>query len=566
MKYSQLFGKTRINTPHDAHSVNAGLLSQAGFIDKVAAGIYNFLPLGLRVLHKINAIIRDEMDKSGAQEVLMPALHPEELWEITGRTRTMNDVLYRTKGAGNKDFNFGASHEEIVTPMAAKFVQSYKDLPFSVYQIQTKFRDEPRAKSGLLRGREFGMKDMYSFHRDEKDLDEYYESIKQTYINVYERCGMKAYVVEASGGAFSDKFSHEFSIVTPAGEDNIIIDTKTGQAQNTEIATGKIKNPSDPEEKELPIKEVEIERGLSVDENAKAHKCETWRILKSIVYKVEGLGDGFLGALIRGDLQINEQKLEKYLGKPVRVAMPSDLVDLKLVQGFISPVNQPNLRFIADHSVKNVKNFVTGANKLNFDLVNVNEGRDFVIDDFTDLVLLDENSLDFGDGQVVEKAVEAGNIFKLGTKYSNVFGLMYTDEDGKQNPVLMGCYGIGNTRLIGTIVEASHDENGIIWPKSVAPYMVHLVSLGNDEEVLAKANKLYADLSKNGVEVLYDDRSESAGKKLKDADLIGIPLRLVLSSRTVKEDAVEWKVRNEKDASMVGMSEIEAKILEFALT
>lgn len=562
MKYSQLFGKTRLSVPHDAQSRNAQLLTQAGFIDQMAAGIYYLLPLGWRVLQKINGIIRDEMNKVGGQELLMPALHPEELWEKTGRTRTMDDVLYRTQASGSKDFNFGPSHEEAVTPLAAKFVQSYKDLPFAVYQIQTKFRDEPRAKSGLLRGREFGMKDMYSFHRDEKDLDEYYEKVKDAYLNVYERCGLKAYVVEASGGAFSDKFSHEYSVVTPAGEDTIIIHKKTGEAQNVEIAEGKIVNPADPEEDELPMEEVDVNRDVSVEANAKAHDCETWRILKTVVYKV---GDeGFMGVVIRGDLSINEHKLERYVGKPVRAASPNELKELGLVQGYISPVKQDKLRFIADHSIKHVKNFITGANAQGKDLKNVNVGRDFVIDDFTDLVMLDESSLDGGDEHEVVTAIEAGNIFKLGTKYAEDFNLKFTDYDGKEKLVTMGCYGIGNTRLMGTIVEASHDDDGIIWPKSVAPFLVHMVSLGNDDDVNKTAEQLYGDLQAEGIDVLYDDRPESAGKKLKDADLIGVPLRLVVSKRTLEQDGVEWKVRSDKDVSTVKLTDVVDKVKEFA--
>lgn len=560
MKYSQLFGKTRQSAPHDAKSKNAQLLTQAGFIEQMSAGIYYLLPLGLRVLQKIADIIREEMNKVDGQELLMPALQPEDVWEKTGRTRTMDDILYRTQGAGNKDFNFAPSHEEAVTPLAAKFVQSYKDLPLSVYQIQTKFRDEPRAKSGLLRGREFGMKDMYSFHRDQADLDEYYERVKQAYLNVYERCGLKAYVVEASGGAFSKDLSHEFSVVTPAGEDTIIINNTTGEAQNVEIAEGKVANPADPEENELEMKEVPMERDMSVEANAKAHDCENWRILKTVVYRVD---DGFLGVCIRGDLQINDHKLERYLGKPARTASPAELEELGLVQGFISPVGQKDLRFIADHSITHVKNFVTGANKQNVDLVNVNLGRDFVIEDFADLVLLDEHALG-GEDVTVEKAIEAGNIFKLGTKYSEDFDLKYTDENGKENYVVMGCYGIGTTRLMGTIVEASHDDNGIIWPASVAPFRVHMVSLGDDDAVMEAAGKLYDDLRKAGIDVMYDDRNDSAGKKLKDADLLGAPIRLVVSKRTLENDGVEWKLRSEKDAEQVKLADVVQRVADFS--
>ena len=329
MRYSRLFGKTKLTAPHDADSVNAKYLTQGGFIEKVAAGIYDFLPLGQRVLEKVKQIIREEMNKIDGQEILMPSLHPIEFWQTTGRDKTATDILYRTKGAGDKDFVMAPSHEEMVTPLAKKFVQSYKDLPFAVYQIQTKFRDEPRAKSGLLRGREFGMKDMYSFHTDEKDLDVYYERVKETYMNVYRRCGLEAHVVEASGGIFSDKFSHEFSVATPAGEDTIIVCKKCSTAQNLEIAEN-IRTPEKP--------------------NLTCHRC--------------------------GDL------MEEL------------------------------------------------------------------------------------------KAVEAGNIFKLGTKYSKDFDLYFTNENGERKHVIMGCYGIGTTRLVGTIVESSHDEKGIIWPKMVAPYHV----------------------------------------------------------------------------------------------
>jgi prolyl-tRNA synthetase len=581
MRYSQLFGKTKLTAPHDADSANARLLTQAGFVDKLAAGIYNFLPLGLRVLQKVNAIIRDEMNKVGGQEIAMPALHPIEIWNTTGRNQSMDEILYRTKGAGGKDFVFGPSHEETVTPLAAKFVQSHKDLPFAVYQVQTKFRNEARAKSGILRGREFGMKDMYSFHKDEADLDKYYEEVKQAYTNVYKRCGMTSYVVEASGGAFTTNLSHEFSIVTPAGEDTIIICKKCDIAQNLEIAEGKVHDPSQPEEKELPMKEVPITRGASVTANAQAHNVPEWKILKTVVYKVD---DGFLGVAIRGDLQINENKLTRYLGKNVRACSPAELAELGLVIGFISPVGEPKVKggpkhaaevhaglseialpFIADHSIRNVKNFVTGANKKDVDLVNVNLGRDFTISDFTDLVAVEKGfkCAKCGSELHEEKAIEAGNIFKLGTRYSKDCELYFTDDDGKRKLVIMGCYGIGNTRLVGTIAEASHDDKGLIWPKAVAPYHVHLLSVGFDKDAKKEAESLYKKLVKAGVEVLYDDRDESAGKKFNDADIIGIPLRVVVSERTLKEGAAEFKLRTEKEGYRVPIKDAAKAIKEF---
>ncbi|MFA6305917.1 MAG: aminoacyl--tRNA ligase-related protein [Candidatus Gracilibacteria bacterium] len=429
MKYSKLFGRTRHNPPCDADSVNAKLLTQAGFIEKLSAGIYNFLPLGQRVLTKVCNIIREEMNAVEGQEILMPALHPSDLWETTGRRKSMDEILYKTRASGDKEFVFGPSHEETVTPLAAKYIQSYKDLPFSVYQIQTKFRDEPRAKSGLLRGREFGMKDLYSFHTDEADLDRYYEIMKKAYFNVFERCGLKAYIIEASGGIFSDKFSHEFSIETPAGEDTIVLCEKCGIAQNLEVAEG--------------------------------HK------------------DGFI------------------YGKT--------LADLK--NGIPCPKCKKPLSEI--------------------------------------------------------KAVEAGNIFKLGTKFSDAFGLRFADKDGTLKPVVMGCYGIGTTRLVGTIVEAKHDEKGIIWPKSVAPYLINLISLGNDEDVLKNAESLYEKLLGEGIEVLFDDRDATAGVKLKDSDLVGIPLRIVVSKRTLESKGVEWKERVNSESEIVPTASLIEKIKEF---
>ncbi len=566
MRYSKLFGRTRHSAPADADSKNAQLLTQGGFVEKLAAGIYNILPLGHRVYTKICRIIREEMNAVEGQEILMPALHPIELWEATGRNRTMDEILYRTHASGDKEFVFGPSHEETVTPLAGKYIQSYKDLPLCVYQIQTKFRDEPRAKSGLLRGREFGMKDMYSFHVSDEDLDEYYERCKQAYFNVFERCGLKAYLIEASGGPFSDKYSHEFSVETPAGEDTIIICEKCGTAQNLEIAEGKVPDPDAEAEKELPMKEVDVKRGFSVEENAKAHGVGDYKILKTVVYEVEG--EGLLGVIIRGDLNVSDVKLENYLKKQLRPASPEMLKEAGLVQGYISPVglsDKVKISFIADHSIKNVKNFVTGANASGKDLKNVNVGRDFVIKDFTDLVEVKSGFACHKCGKALReiKAVEVGNIFKLGVRFSKAFGLTFTDSDGKSKDVVMGCYGIGTTRLIGSIVEAKADDKGMVWPLSVAPFAIHLVSLGKDEEVMVAAGKVYTELLKEGFEVLYDDRDETAGVKLNDADLIGIPLRLVVSKRTLEESSVEWKLRTETGASKVKITDLVKKVANF---
>lgn len=543
MRYSKLFGKTRMTPPADADSANARFLIQGGFIEREAAGIYNFLPLGYRVLKKINQIIREEMDRVGGQEIAMPILHPRENWLQTGRDETMNAILYRTKGHADHDFILGPSHEEIITPLAKKFIRSYKDLPFVLYQIQTKFRNEPRAKAGILRGREFGMKDMYSFHTDEKDLDEYYEKVKAAYLRVYERLSLKAYVVDAPGGAFTTRLTHEFSVLTPMGEDTILLCEDCKYAQNLEIAEALMDAPPGAEEPEKPLKEVEAKRGPSIDEGVKLHGIPAWKILKTVVYKISG---GLIGVCIRGDLEINNDKLSKFLDEEVRPARADELKAAKLTTGFISPIGL-NFPFIADHSVKHVKNFCTGANKPNRDFLNANLGRDFTIKTFAHFADVPLRCPKCKKAVGEQRAIEAGNIFKLGTKYSEAFNLNFMDESGKERLIVMGCYGIGNTRLMGTIVEASHDDKGIIWPESVAPYEIHLLHLGKEQEVKNAAENLYKKLLAGGREVLYDDRDESAGKKLADADLIGIPNRILISKKTLEKEAVEWKKRDEKE-------------------
>jgi prolyl-tRNA synthetase len=407
MKQSQLAAKTQKETPKDEESLNAILLCRAGFIDKLAAGIYSFLPLGWRVMQKIIGIVREEMQAVGGQEVFLPSLHPKENWIKTDRWETF-DALFKLKGLGDKDYALGPTHEEIISPLAAKLIFSYKDLPLHLFQIQNKFRNETRAKSGLLRTREFLMKDLYSFHTNEADLDNYYEKVTDAYFRVFERCGLdeKTYLTLASGGTFS-KYSHEFQTITQAGEDTI-------------------------------------------------HICQ------------------------QCDLAINEDiKTEN-----------SDCPDC-------------------------------GA----------------------------------ADFQTV-KSIEVGNIFKLGTKYSVPFGLKFREQDGKEKDVIMGCYGLGPARIMGTIAEISHDDKGIIWPENVAPYKYHLLILGENEAVKKEANALYEKLAETGTEVLYDDRELSAGEKFAEADLIGLPYRLVISAKTIAQKSVEIKKRNEKETRLVEFQEL----------
>jgi prolyl-tRNA synthetase len=414
MRLSTLFTKTNKEAPKDELSFNARILMQAGFIDKLAAGVYTYLPLGLRVLKKIEAIIREEIDAVGGQEVLMPALTPKKIWETTGRWQSL-DVLFKLVGSDSREYALGATHEEVVVPAVAQHVFSYKDLPVYVYQIQDKFRNEKRAKSGILRGREFIMKDLYSFHTNEADLDSFYKEMQKVYFKIFERCGLldKTYLTFASGGSFS-KYSHEFQTITPAGEDEVYI------CENCQIA---------------------VNREILEDLEHKCPNCGT------------------------KDLQ-------------------------------------------------------------------------------------------------VEKAIEVGNIFKLKDKYSAPFGYTYLDEAGKRQPVMMGCYGIGLGRLMGTVAEVCHDERGLVWPKELAPFAVHLVQVNTKDvaennKIKLTAEKLYRDLQASGMEVLFDDRDEaSTGEKFADADLIGCPIRLVVSERSLNSDSVEVKKRNEEEKDLVKLSKV----------
>jgi prolyl-tRNA synthetase len=406
MRQSHLFTKTTKEAPKDEVSINAQLLSRAGFIDKLMAGVYSYLPLGLRVLKHVQQIVREEMDAVGAQEILMPALTPKERWIRTGRWDEI-DVLFKLEGAGNKEYALGSTHEEIVTPLVQRFVSSYKDLPVAVYQIQNKFRNEARAKSGLLRGREFNMKDLYSFHEDEADLEAYYEKVTGAYKNIFVRCGLDAHVVEASGGVFS-KYSHEFQVPTEYGEDLVYFCGSCGCHQNKELV-----------EKE---------------------------------------------------------------GDPCPYC---------------------------------------------------------------------------GGEREAKKTIEVGNIFKLKTKFSAPFDFSYTDKEGKKQDVVMGCYGIGPSRVMGAIAEIHHDDRGLIWPESVAPFAVHLVSLCKDDADIREADRLYEELEQKGISVLYDDRVDHhAGEKFADSDLLGIPLRIVVSPKTLKENSIEVKERSKQESALIKRDEV----------
>ncbi len=571
MLYSKLFGKTKKNSKK-YDSINATLLIKAGFIDQVMAGTYTYLPLGLRVLEKIENIIREEMNTI-AQEILMPALTPISNWQKTQRFEKV-DVLMKTtpanifaKAKNDTEYVLNPTHEEVVTPLAQKFVFSYKDFPFALYQIQTKFRNEPRVKSGLLRGREFRMKDLYSFHISINDFKNYYEKVKEVYMKIFYRLGIgkDTVIVMASGGSFTDDYSHEFQTLCQTGEDKIFYVQSKNLYFNKEVAPSQAPKIKNDDKKILPKKDVKGKGIIGVEEIAQYLKIPIEKTTKTLIYETD---DGrIIAAAVRGDYEINEDKLRKVVKCQSLKLASADVVKKNIGAeiGYIGIINLPkHVELYLDESVLGRVNFETGTNKNYYHSVNVNFGRDLPYPEKTyDIKIAKEGDLypETQEKYQVFKASEVGNIFPLYTKFTEAFGYKYIDSKGEEKPVIMGCYGIGSSRIMGVIVEKYHDEKGIIWPESVAPYQIHLVGLDlKNQEVKNQAFSLYQLLTeKYHFEVLFDDREEiSAGEKFNDADLIGIPHRLVISKRT--KDKIEYKKRSEENSYLLTLEEIISKI------
>lgn len=558
MRYSRIFSKTSKTAPAD-DSINAKLLTQGGFILKQMAGVYNFLPLGLKVLQKIQNIVREEMNATGSNEILMPALTQQENYIATGREGI--DVLFHLKGHGDADYVLNQSHEEVVTPLVQKFVASYRDLPVSVYQIQNKFRNEARAKSGILRGREFNMKDMYSFHVSQEDLDAYYEKVQEAYFNVYRRLGLGDHTVLtfASGGSFS-KYSHEFQALSDVGEDVVFFSKSENIYYNREIAPSQAPKIVETDTEMKPMEHVKREGVIGVEDLCKALNVPVEKTTKTLLYETD-TGE-VVAVAVRGDYQVNELKLIDILGcKSVNLASEETVLRVTGAKvGYAGMLNLPeNVRQIWDESNDNRLNFEMGANQTDHHTMNVNFGRDLPHPEkFYDVKIAKEGDIDPKTGEVFPtyRAIEVGNIFKLGNRFSQAFDFFYADSNGEKKPIIMGCYGIGPSRLMGTIVELFHDERGIIWPSNVAPYQVHLTYLGTQENVKKEAERLYNELVSHNIEVLFDDRDVSAGEKLADADLIGNPIRLLVSEKTLAAGGIEYKKRNEKETQIVPFDQL----------
>ncbi len=565
MKQSQLFTKT-LKDAKTFDSINATYLIKAGFIHQTMAGAYSFLPLGLRVLNKIEDIIRREMNTIGI-ELLMPMTSPKKSWEITDRFDSI-DVLAKVvaanpKNSANKDAEYvlNSTHEEINVPIAQQYAVSYKDLPISLYQIQTKFRNEARPKSGLLRGREFRMKDMYSYHATLEDMRQYYELAKKSYQKVFQQLGIgqDTIIALASGGDFTDDYSHEFQTICETGEDLIFQVPSTKVNYNREVTPCQAPPVSYNDQQMKQKQDVLGKSIIGVEELASFLNIPVEKTTKTLLYETNK-GD-ILAAVVRGGYDVDEEKLKK-----VAQVSSLQLASSKKVKqvtgaevGYAGPLNLPkNVQLIFDESTDNRLNFECGTNKTNYHSINVNWERDLAKpDSFYDIKVAQPGDIhpDTKETYTVLKASEVGNIFPLHTKFSKPFKYTYTDEKGKQQPVIMGCYGIGTTRLMGVIVEKYHDEKGIIWPQSVAPFQVHLLSLPGGEE---QAEILYQQLVDLDIEVLWDDRDVSAGIKFTDADLIGIPIRLVVSKKT--QGKIEWKKRNQTKSEYIEQSDLISRL------
>jgi prolyl-tRNA synthetase len=559
MRLSKLFGKTLREVPSEAETASHQLLLKAGMIQQVTSGVYSYLPLGWRALRKMEQVIREEMNAAGGQELHMPVLQPYEIWQESGRDLAFGKSLFTLQDRRERTLVLGPTHEEIVTDLARRNVKSYRDLPLMLYQIQTKFRDEPRPRGGLVRVREFTMKDSYSFDADAEALDISYKKMIQAYRNIYARCGLDAMLIEADSGAIGGKDSHEFVVATEVGEDEVIYCDSCGYVANVERASfAKTKLA---EEKLLPVEEVATPGAKTIEEVANFLKVPKSRTLKAVFYSADG---ELAFVTIRGDLDVNEVKLKNALKwSELRLANDEEVKAAGLVAGSASAIGLKGMKIVADDSITIGCNFVVGANKNGYHLKNANYPRDFKADIITDIALAmpGYRCAKCNDELKSKRCIEIGHVFKLGTVFSERQGAFYLDRDGVQKPLVMGCYGIGIGRLLAAVIEQNHDDKGITWPVQIAPYHIYLCALGMDEPAVAEAaEKLYSELSQKGFEVLFDDRNESPGVKFNDADLMGMPVRLTVSRRTLKSSGVELKPRKAKDIELVPLGEMAGKL------
>ena len=560
MRATRFLTKTLREDPAEAESASHRLMLRAGMMMQVAAGVYAYLPLAIRSIHKIERIIREEMDAAGGQEVRMPALQPIEVWAETGRDVALGETLFHVRDRRDRELVLAPTHEEVVTAIVRANVESYRDLPLLIYQIQTKFRDEPRPRAGLLRGREFDMKDAYSFDTGPEALDATYQRVRQAYRNIFRRCGLPTIEVEADSGAIGGKDSHEFIVQAESGEDTVLL-SPGGYAANVERATSV--PPAAPEGEPLDMELVDTPGITTIAALSEFLGIPESQTLKAVFYYADG---ETVLVTIRGDLEVNEVKLKNHLhARELRLATAQESAAAGLTPGSTSPIGLTNIRRIGDPTIRQGNNFAAGANRPDQHYRNVNYPRDFEVDETVDVATAQAgHEAPDGTGPLeAVRGIEVGHVFKLGTFYTRTLGTEYTDEDGKLNAIVMGCYGIGITRVLAAAIEQNHDERGVIFPAPIAPFQVHLIALNaEDAEVKKQAEALYEELGASGHEVFFDDRVESAGVKFNDADLLGFPVRVVVSPRNLKSGVVEIKRLRDADATQVAPDLVERTVAE----
>jgi prolyl-tRNA synthetase len=591
MRLSHAFFQTLRDAPADAELISHKLLARAGFIQPLGAGIYSYLPLARRSMDKIEAIIRQEMDAIGGQEITMPVVHPGELWQQTGRWDAAYPELVHWKDRAGRDMTLAMTHEEVVADLAKREISSWRQLPQLVYHLQTKFRDEPRSRGGLIRVREFTMKDSYSLDADEAGLDQQFEAHRLAYRRIFQRCGLETIEVSADVGMMGGSASVEFMALTPAGEDTLLLCDQCGYAANREVAA--FRKPAPPAEALLPVEKVATPHCKTIAELAAFLNVPESRTAKAVFFVAEGqkvrgseeqkvgeatssappsssqfLSAPLLFAITRGDMEVNETKLRQAIGATaLRPATEEEIRAVGAEPGYGSPVGVRGARIVVDDLAAASPNLVAGANQEGYHLLNVTCGRDYTPDLVADITAArgGEPCPTCASPLAAERGVEVGNIFKLGTRYSVALGALYDDPQGVKRPIVMGSYGIGVGRLLATVAETHHDDAGLVWPASIAPFQVHLVVLPRPGKSgpapLAAAEQLYADLRAAGIEVLYDDREEaSPGVKFNDADLIGLPLRITVSARSLEQGGVELKRRQEAERRIVALPELLATL------
>jgi len=567
MLYSKLLIPTMKEDPAEAEVVSHKLMLRAGMIRKLAAGIYTYLPLGLRVIKKVSNIVREEMDRAGAQEVLMPAVQPAELWVESGRWDYYGKELLRLKDRHDREFCIGPTHEEVITDLVRREVKSYRQLPLNLYQIQTKFRDEIRPRFGLMRGREFIMKDAYSFHRDGTQAEAEYWNMHATYKRIFTRLGLDFRAVEADTGNIGGSFSHEFMVLAETGEDFIASCTACEYAANVEKAVCKVKEAGSGKAEMKPLERVSTPGKKTVEEVSTFMGVKPSELIKTLIYKA---GNEVVAALVRGDHEINEIKLKNILGASEVALADKETVERVTAapSGFAGPVGLKGLKVVADDAVSGMANFITGGNEGDVHLRNVNLERDFMVNRFADIrkVMEGDHCPRCSDGRIaIFKGIEVGHIFMLGTKYSEAMGCKFLDEDGSEKPMIMGCYGIGVGRAAAAAIEQNNDKDGIKWPGPIAPFDVLVLPLNvNEKDVMDAAEEIYAGLKAAGLDALMDDRDLRAGGKFKDADLVGIPVRVVIGEKNLKEGMVEIKARMTGEVVKVTRQDAVSKVMEVA--